>query len=73
MGLEPSRYALHGFRHGGIQECLLVESNFGLCKLTSDHASDAIMAYSEVPPERRMGISARINDSLARNSAPDQA
>ena len=72
MGLDPSRYMLHGFRHGGIQECLLVESNFGLCQLTSDHASNAILAYSEVPPERRMGISARINESLARNSDPNR-
>ena len=72
MGLEPARYPLHGFRHGGIQECLLVEQNMGLCQLTSDHASNAILAYSEVPPERRMGISARINESLAKNSGPDR-
>ena len=69
MGLEPTRYALHGFRHGGIQECLLVEGNLGLCQVTSDHASNAILAYSEVPPERRMRISSRINDSLARVGA----
>jgi integrase len=70
MGLEPSRYSLHGYRHGGIQECLLAEGNLGLCQLTSDHASNAILAYSEVPPERRMGISARINESLTRHISP---
>ena len=64
MGLNENLYSLHGFRHGAIQECMLVEKNFGLCKLTSDHASDAILAYSQVPPERRMDISARINANL---------
>ena len=64
MGLNENLYTLHGFRHGAIQECMLVEGNLGLCKLTSDHASDAILAYAHVPPERRMDISARINANL---------
>ena len=64
MGLDESLYSLHGFRHGAIQECMLVEKNMGLVKLTSDHASDAILAYSQVPPERRMDISAKINANL---------
>ena len=33
MGLYASLYTLHGFRHGGIQECLLAEGNLALCKM----------------------------------------
>ena len=62
--MDESLYSLHGFRHGAIQECMLVKKNMGLVKLTSDHASDAILAYSQVPPERRMDISAKINANL---------
>ena len=65
MGLNQSQYSLHGFRHGGIQECLLSEGNMGLCQVTSDHMSDAILVYSQVPADRRMRISAQINTSLA--------
>ena len=66
MGLNPDSYTLHGFRHGSIQECLLSETNLGLCQITSDHASSAILTYAEVPPARRLDISARISASLAR-------
>ena len=62
MGLDKSLYTLHAFRHGGIQECLLAESNYALCRLTSDHSSDAILEYAHVPPERRLQISKKVND-----------
>ena len=65
MGLDESLYTLHGFRHGGIQECLLAEGNIALCKLTSDHSSDAIQEYAFVPAERRLTISDKVNKSLA--------
>ena len=65
MGLNPALYTLHGFRHAGIQECLLAEGNLALCKLTSDHSSDAIMEYAFIPPGRRLSISAKVNESLA--------
>ena len=65
MGLDDSLYTLHGFRHGGIQECLLAEGNIALCKLTSDHSSDAIQEYAFVPAERRLTISDKVNKSLA--------
>ena len=64
MNLDPADYSLHGFRHGGIQQCLLTEPNLGLCQLASDHRSDAILVYNGVPPERRMFMSARVNESL---------
>ena len=65
MGLDKSLYTLHGFRHGGIQECLLAESNYALCRLMSDHSSDAIMEYAFIPAERRLQISSKVNRSLA--------
>ena len=65
MGLDPKLYTLHGFRHAGIQECLLAEGNLALCKLTSDHSSDAILEYAFIPPERRLTISSKVNESLA--------
>ena len=65
MGLDASAYTLHGYRHGGIQETLLAEGNIALCKLSSDHSSDAIQEYAFVPPERRLNISAKVNASLA--------
>ena len=70
MGLDPAGYTLHGFRHGSIQECLLSETNLGLCQITSDHASSAILTYAEVPPARRLAISSKISASLARFLPP---
>ena len=64
MGLDASLYTLHGFRHAGIQEHLMVEGNLALCKLSSDHSSDAIFEYSHVPVDRRLKISTKVNNSL---------
>ena len=65
MGVNPKLYTLHGFSHAGIQECLLAEGNLALCKLTSDHSSDAILEYAFIPPNRRLAISTKVNESLA--------
>ena len=65
MGVDASLYTLHSFRHGGIQQTLLSESNYALCRLSSDHSSDAIMEYSQIPPNRRLTISDKVNRSLA--------
>ena len=53
MGLDSSRYHVHGYRHGAIQLALLSGNNITLIKLHSDHMSDAIMCYSHVEPEKR--------------------
>ena len=53
MGLDSSKYHIHGFRHGSIQLALLSGNNITLIKLHSDHMSDAIMCYSHVEPEKR--------------------
>ena len=65
MKLDASLYTLHGFRHAGIQEHLLAEGNLALCKISSDHSSDAILEYSFIPEDRRLSISSKVNRSLA--------
>ena len=65
MGLDQTLYTLHGFPHAWIQEHLLAEGNLALCKLSSDHSSDAILEYSFIPADRRLSISSKVNKSLA--------
>ena len=66
MGLDASQFTLHGWRHGGIQQVLMSEDNLALAKLTSDHSSDVILEYSNVPADRRLLISRKINRNLSR-------
>ena len=47
-------------------KALLNESNKALVQLASNHSSEAIMGYTQIPPGRRMALSAKINHSLAR-------
>ena len=65
MGLRASEYGVHSFRHGAVQEALLNEDNRALVQLASDHSSEAIMGYAQIPPDRRMSLSAKVNRSLA--------
>ena len=64
MGEDSKLYTLHAWRHGGIQQTLMSESNLALAKLTSDHSSDVILEYSQVPADRRLIISQKINNNL---------
>ena len=66
MGLNASEYGTHSFRRGAVQEFLLNESNKMLVQLASDHSSEAIMGYAQIPVDRRMYLSARVNQSLSR-------
>ena len=65
MGLPAEDFSVHSFRHGGVQQCVLNEPNKALVQLASGHSSEAIMGYAQIPPERRMAISAKVNRSLA--------
>ena len=65
MGLDASKYSLHAWRHGGIQQALMSEQNLALVKLSSDHSSDVILEYSRVPADRRLVISQKINRNLS--------
>ena len=64
MGANPDEFTLHGFRHGGLHQCLMSEQNLALVKLTSDHSSDVIHEYAHVPADRRLIISQKINQNL---------
>ena len=66
MGEDARLYTLHAWRHGGIQQMLLSEHNLALAKLTSDHSSDVILEYAQVPADRRLTISQKINVNLTR-------
>ena len=66
MGEDARLYTLHAWRHGGIQQTLLSEHNLALAKLTSDHTSDVILEYAQVPADRRLTISQKINVNLTR-------
>ena len=66
MGLDASRYSLHAFRHGGIQQTLMSEQNLALVKITSDHSSDVILEYANVPADRRLLISQKVNRNLTQ-------
>ena len=67
MGLPAEDFSVHSFRHGGVQQCVLNEPNKALVQLASGHSSEAIMGYAQIPSERRMAISAKVNRSLAFN------
>ena len=67
MGADANLYTLHAWRHGGIQQVLMSEGNLALAKLTSDHTSDVILEYGNVPADRRLVISQKINRNLSRH------
>lgn len=56
LGLDPALYKPHAFRRGGIQLAVKLVSNFELVRIHSDHASDAIEAYTNLPPEDRFQV-----------------
>ena len=64
MGVDATKYSLHAWRHGGIQQALMSEQNLALVKLSSDHSSDVILEYSRVPADRRLIISQKVNRNL---------
>ena len=65
MGVDTGLYTLHGWRHGGIHQVLMSEDNLALVKLTSDHSSDVILEYFNVPADRRLIISRKVNQNLS--------
>ena len=56
FGLDPALYRPHAFRRGGIQLAVKLVPNFELVRIHSDHASDAIEAYTNLPPEDRYDV-----------------
>ena len=64
LGLEPALYRPHAFRRGGIQLAVRFVSNFELVRIHSDHASDAIEAYTNLPPEHRYEVTQQMLNSF---------
>ena len=56
MGLDSSRFHIHGFRHGSLATALLHEPNVTLVKLSTNHLSDAIFVYSNIAAEKRLQV-----------------
>jgi hypothetical protein len=56
MGLDQTRFHIHGFRHGSLATALLHEPNITLVRLSSNHLSDAIFVYSNIAPEKRFQV-----------------
>ena len=69
MGLDSTRYHVHGYRHGAIQLAILSGNDITLIKLHSDHLSDAIMVYANVEPEKRNIIASSMVTALDRHAA----
>ena len=67
MKLEPEMYRPHAFRHGGVQEALIWEPSLELIKLQSDHVSNAIHSYCNLPGYRRFRVSQKMGNSFARD------
>ena len=64
LGLDPTLYRPHAFRRGGIQLAVRLVSNFELIRIHSDHASDAIEAYTNLPPEHRYEVTEQMINSF---------
>ena len=73
LGLDSSKFTLHGFRRGGIVELTHAEPNKALCMEMSGHTSDAFQLYCTLPAARRLHISRRVNASLSRESTTSGA
>ena len=69
MGLDESQYRFHSFRHGALQEAVLVEPSLELVRLQSVHVSDAIYAYTALPGSRRFCVSQKVGNSLMKELA----
>ena len=69
MGLDPSSYRFHSFRHGSLQEAVLVEPSLELVRLQSDHVSTAVHAYTNLPGSRRFGVSKKVGSALQQSLA----
>jgi hypothetical protein len=60
MGLDETRYFVHGFRHGSLALALLHEPNVTLVRLNSNHLSDAIFTYSNIDPVKRFQVTQKM-------------
>ena len=66
MGLNEDHYSFHSFRFGGIQEALLADAAVDLIRQHSDHKSDAICGYLNLPGTRRFDITQKVSARLSQ-------
>ena len=64
MGLPKDRFFLHSWRHGGIHQAILSDSSLELIRISSNHLSSAIYAYSRIPAQRRFSVCQKMLDSF---------
>ena len=69
MGLDSTRFFVHGFRHGSIALAMLHQGDVTLIRLHSNHISDAIYVYSNIDPVRRTAVSAAMIAALDAQAA----
>jgi hypothetical protein len=60
LGLDPSSYSFHSFRHGSIQTAVRAQPSIELVKLQSGHMSDAVTIYTQMPGASRMVTGAKM-------------
>jgi hypothetical protein len=65
MGLDPSKYGFHSFRHGGIQAAVRCQPSLELVRLQSGHRSNAIHVYTAMPGASRMVTGAKMLAELS--------
>ena len=64
MGLDAARFHCHAFRHGSIALALEKQPNVTMIRLQSNHISDSIFTYSQIPAEKRGAVSSLMMDAL---------
>ena len=69
MGLDPSKFMIHGFRHGSLAEAIAIEPNLTLIRVTSNHLSDSIFTYSNVDTDKRFQVSCKMLHSITTAAA----
>ena len=70
MGLDDSKFMLHGFRRGAISLAVSEEPNLALIKLQSDHSSEAVWSYIELEESRRRSVAKLMVEAVDRAGRP---
>ena len=66
MGLDGSKFHIHGFRLGLVQLALLSGNDITFAKLHSDNLADAVMSYAHADPVERGVITKSMIATLDR-------
>ena len=61
---DPTRFAFHSLRRGGIQTAVQVQPSLELIRCQTGHASDAIHCYTQLPGEARLATGSRMLEAM---------